>query len=524
MKITHVQEMRDLDRVAIEKYGIPDELLMENAGDAAYFVIQKEFGIFGKKYVIFCGGGNNGGDGLVVARKIHSNGGKAVVVLLSDPAKYQNAAKLNYKIVQKLPIKIILLEDVEKARTEIQQANVIVDAIFGTGLDREVKGIYRAVIEEINASAKPVFSLDIPSGVNGETGQVMGIAVKADFTTTFGLPKIGNMLYPGFELGGKLYVTHISFPFEHHHQPQLKINLNSPQPLKPRNEDSHKGSYGKALFIAGSMNYFGAPYFAAMSFLKAGGGLSYLATPDCAVPAIASQGNEIIFIPQGATGSGSIALSNKSALLDFVEGVDFVVIGPGLSLNKETQRLIRELVQEINKPLLIDGDGISAIAHEPEILSERTKPTILTPHPGEMARLMNLPVSEIGQARIPVLEEAVQSMKCHIVLKGAHSLIGVPDGDIYINLSGNAGMATAGSGDVLTGAIAAMFGSSGNFENAIRQGVFMHGLAGDLAAQEIGTDGLIAGDIMNFLPVALKTLREDFENVTKDYYGKVFVI
>jgi hydroxyethylthiazole kinase-like uncharacterized protein yjeF len=524
MKVSRVNEMRNLDRQAIEQYGIVEELLMENAGQASYFTILKEFGVKDKYFVIFCGIGNNGGDGLVVARKIHSNGGKVTVFILGNRSKFKGAAKQNFDIVDKLQIEMLDLQDEASATEAVKSADAIVDAIFGTGLDREVGGKYKDVIQLINASQKPVFSIDIPSGVHGDTGQVMGSAVKAHYTTTFGLPKIGNLLYPGSEMGGKLYVTHISFPPAVYDFDQLKISTNDPIPVPPRSKDTHKGNYGKLLFIAGSSNYLGAPYFAALSFLKAGGGFSFLATPENVSAFIGNKGSEIVFIPQKNTSSGTISLENKQQLLQFCENVDMVVIGPGLSLNEETQTLVRELSGEFKKPLLIDGDGITAVANDLGTIQKRKAPTILTPHVGEMARITKQKIDEIIKNKIDVLQSTTQELNATIVLKGAHSLIGYPDERVFINLSGNPGMATAGSGDVLTGTIAAMFGLGFSIDDAVRMGVFMHGFAGDLAAKDKGEDGLIAGDIMDHLPAAMKLYREELDSIVEDFYHSIYVI
>ncbi|MEA1981232.1 MAG: NAD(P)H-hydrate dehydratase [candidate division Zixibacteria bacterium] len=524
MKISQVNEMRNLDRQAIDEYGITQEILMENAGQAAYFTILKEFGIKNKNFVTFCGVGHNGGDGLVVTRKIYSNGGKVTVFILGDRSKFRGAAKQNFDIVNKLQIKVIDLQDVSLALETINSSDAIIDAIFGTGLDREVKGKYEDVINMINASRKTIFSVDIPSGIHGDTGQIMGTAVKADYTTTFGLPKTGNLLYPGFEYGGKLSVTHISFPPVMQNSDHLKIATNDPIPIPGRGKDTHKGSYGKVLFIAGSSNYLGAPYFAALSFLKAGGGLSYLATPANLAAFIGNKGSEIVFVPQKNTTSGSISLKNKQQLLQFSENVDMVVIGPGLSLNNETQILVRELCTEIKKPLLIDGDGITAIASDPECIKKRKAPTILTPHLGEMARIVGQNIKDISNNKINILQNKAQELNATIVLKGAHSLIGYPDKRVFINLSGNPGMATAGSGDVLTGSITAMHGLGFSIQDAVRIGVFLHGFAGDLAAKLKGEDGLIASDIMDQLPASLKTLREKFHSVTEDFYHSIYII
>jgi NAD(P)H-hydrate epimerase len=524
MKISHVNEMREMDSRAIKEYGITQEILMENAGQAAYFSILKEFGIKNKNFVTFCGVGHNGGDGLVVTRKIYSNGGEVTVFILGDRSKFRGAAKQNFDIVNKLQIKIIDLQDVSLALETINKSDAIIDAIFGTGLSREIQGKYEDVINIINASRKTVFSIDIPSGINGDTGQVMGTAVKADYTITFGLPKIGNLLYPGFEQGGKLYVTYISFPPVMQNSDYLKIATNDPKPIPARDKDTHKGNYGKVLFIAGSSNYLGAPYFAALSFLKAGGGLSYLATPANLAAFIGSKGSEIVFVPLKNTTSGSISLENKLQLIQFSKNIDMVVIGPGLSLNKETQTLVRELSAEIRKPLLIDGDGITAVANNLECISKREAPTILTPHLGEMARIVGKNIEDISKNKVDVLQNTAQKLNATIVLKGAHSLIGYPDKSVFINLSGNPGMATAGSGDILTGAIAAMFGLGFSINDAVRMGVFLHGFAGDLAAKEKGEDGLIASDIMNQLPVSLKTYREEFNSIIEDYYHSINII
>ncbi len=524
MKISCVREMREMDARAINKYGIPEEILMENAGQAAYFTILKEFGIKHKTFVTFCGVGHNAGDGLVVSRKIFSAGGNITIFILGDSSKYDGAAKQNFEIAKKLQIEIIYLQDVSLAVEKLKQADAIVDAIFGTGLNREVAGTYKEIIELINESHKTVFSIDIPSGINGDTGKVMSAAVKADFTITFGLPKIGSLLFPGYNYVGKLYVSHISFPPVMQESEQLKIATVDIKPLSLRNIDSHKGSFGKVLFIAGSANYLGAPYFSAMSFLKAGGGLSYLATPAEVASIVGNKGSELVFVPQKSTSSGSISLENEKQLLKFSETVDMVVIGPGLSLNDETQTLVRKMCAAIKKPLLIDGDGITAISKDLNCIKNRQASTILTPHLGEMARITNLEIEQINNDKVTILQETAADLNAFIVLKGAHSLIGYPDKRVFVNLSGNPGMATAGSGDVLTGTIAAMFGLGLPVNEAVQIGVFMHGYAGDLASKDIGHDGLTAGDILNYLPIALKSYRENYDEIIKNHYQTIYIV
>jgi hydroxyethylthiazole kinase-like uncharacterized protein yjeF len=524
MKVAKVDEMKDLDRRATEEFGISQDLLMENAGQAVYFVMLQEFGIENNKFVVFCGGGNNGGDGFVVARKIHSNGGEVKVFLLDDETKFRGAAKKNFEIVSRLPIEMSRVSSIDSVILELLDCDAIVDAIFGTGLVREVRGIYKDVIQLINESQNTVFSVDIPSGINGDTGEVMGVAVEADYTVTFGLPKLGNMLYPGYEHCGKLYVSHISFAPALYNSESIKVAINNPVELPERARDTHKGSYGKILFIAGSSSYLGAPYFSALSFLKAGGGLSILATPKSISPFLASKGSEIVFLPQKDTPSGSIALENKDELLEFSQGVDMVVLGPGLSLAQKTQELVRKLTPKIKKPLLIDGDGITAIAEDLGKIKKRKTPTILTPHLGEMSRITKMEISEINKNKVDVLQRTARELDAMIILKGAHSLIGYPDGTVFINVSGNSGMATAGSGDVLTGTIAAMYGLGLALEDAVRMGVFIHGFSGDVAAVDKGEDGITAQDILDYLPETVKLYRDNFAEISENLYESVFEV
>jgi hydroxyethylthiazole kinase-like uncharacterized protein yjeF len=518
MKVSSVQEMRSLDREAIEKYGIPEEILMENAGEAAYRVIAEETGIRERTFAVLCGIGNNGGDGLVVARKILSGGGAVKVFLLGDADTFSGAAKKNFEIAERLPFQMRSVETADSIRSDIAHADAVIDAIFGTGLTRDVKGLYREIIDLVNEKGSRVFSLDIPSGIDGNTGNILGAAVKAHSTITFGLPKRGNILYPGYEYGGTLYVSPISFPPALQNRGDIRVSINMPVPLPPRKKEGHKGDFGEALFIAGAASYIGAPYFAAYSFLKAGGGYSRLAAPASIAAHVAAKGSEIVIIPQKETKTGSMARRNKTALLSLAEKMDMIILGPGLSLHEETQDLVRELAAGIYKPLLIDGDGLTALSSRPAILKKRKAATILTPHPGEMARLTKKKVADISADKIGILQKTAEDLNAVIVLKGAHSLIGCPDGQVFINMSGNPGMAKAGTGDVLTGTIAAMYGLGLPVPEAVRKGVFIHGFAGDLAAEERGEDGISAQDILDYLPLAMRLDREGIPEERDDIY------
>ncbi|MBN1273310.1 MAG: NAD(P)H-hydrate dehydratase [Candidatus Aminicenantes bacterium] len=518
MKISRVEEMRAMDKTAIENFGIKDELLMENAGLAVVNHILSRLGLKGKRFLCICGSGNNGGDGLVVARKLYSLGGHVRVLLLSDPSKFQGAAAMNQKIIERLPVETASLDDAASLSEYLSETDVVVDGILGTGLVREVTGRYAEIIRLINTSGKIVVSIDIPSGINGDNGQVMGTAVKADLTVTFGLPKLGNILYPGFAHCGNLAVSHISFPPEIYNDSALKVEINHPSPLPPRPPDGHKGSFGDVLFIAGAQGYYGAPTYAAMSFLRAGGGYARLAAPRSMIPFIGASGSEIVFVPQDETESGALSGKNKDRLVELSRKADFVVLGPGLSLDEETRKLVRFLVQDIQKPLLLDGDGLTAVAEDKSFLEKRKGPLVLTPHLGEMSRLTGMDVTAIKASPVDILQQKAGEWGVFFVLKGAHSLIGCPDSRVYVNMSGNSGMATAGSGDLLTGAIAAMFALGLPLEEAVRTGVFMHGFAGDLAAEKRGEDGMTARDILDFLPQAVKSYREGYESIISACY------
>ncbi|MGD2153791.1 MAG: NAD(P)H-hydrate dehydratase [Gemmatimonadales bacterium] len=524
MKVSTVEEMRRLDRRAMTEFGVPDHVLMENAGQAVYYAIQRRLSVRGRRFIVISGPGNNGGDGFVVARKLHSSGADVRVLVLADASGYAGAARLNYEMLEKSGVEILVDPGTERIVDSLARRDAVVDGLLGTGIKGEVGGRFREVVERVNDAGRPVFAIDIPSGVDGDTGQVRGAAVRADTTVTFGLPKRGNLLYPGAELCGRLIVTHISFPPQLTASDDIAVAVSQPAELPPRRVDGHKGSFGDSLFIAGAQSYYGAPSLAASSALKAGGGYSRLAAPRSMVPFLAGLASEVVFAPQDETDVGSLALSAQDELLELSRIVDFVVLGPGVSLAAETQELVRRLAAGIEKPLLIDGDGLSAVSESLDVVRGRSGATILTPHPGEMSRIAGLPIPEIQSDPIPVVQDAAEDLGAIVVLKGAHTLIGLPDRHVYINTSGNSGMASAGSGDVLTGTIAAMYGLGLPLEDAVRTGVFMHGLAGDLAARAKGEDGITARDILEQLPAALKAYREDFSGITADFYGAVEVI
>ncbi len=524
MKVVTVDEMREMDRRAVEELGVPDQILMENAGLAVYFVILSRLGVQDRRFAVFCGSGNNGGDGLVVARKLASQGAAVEVVTMGDPEGYSGSAGANWRAVEAAGLSVRVKPDEKELRSVLHRSEIVVDALLGTGLTREVGGPYRSAVGAINDSGRTVVAVDIPSGVDGDTGKIWGAAVRAHHTVTFGLPKRGSLLYPGFDHMGQLWVSHISYPAQLSRGEGVRVEVSQPPQLPPRRQDGHKGTFGDVLFVAGAAGYFGAPTYSALSLMKAGGGYARLAPPRSVTPALGAIASELVFMPQPETESGSLSLEALDGLLQVAAGEDFVVVGPGLSLEDETQELVRRLVGEVEAPLLVDGDGLTAVSKDLDVVRQRRGPTVLTPHPGEMARLTGLDIPDVLADPIGVLQRTCADLGAVIVLKGAHSLVGRPDGRVQVNLTGNSGMASAGSGDVLTGTIAAMVGQGLEVADAVAAGVLVHGLAGDLAAAALGEDGMTARDLLEHLPAAVARYRADYREVVEEYGGVVRLV
>ena len=517
MKLVTVIQAAEMDRTAIEDYTVPEIILMENAANAACRIVREKYGIEGNNFLILCGSGNNGGDGLALARLLYSEGGAPLILMNGQPDKLRGSTLENFRILQNYPIEIIHRFSKERLVKELEDTDIIIDALLGTGLSREITGELKIFIETVNSVDKPVLSIDIPTGINGDTGQIMGTAVRAGKTISFGSLKPGNILYPGFSYNGDLHLSRISFPPEIYDSNTFSIEINRCQPLPPRDPAGHKKSFGNILTISGARSYYGAPLLAASAVLKSGGGFSRLAAPKSMIPVLASKIPEVVFIPMEETDQQSIALSNLPLLLKEAKETDAVIIGPGLSLNSATSKLIQDFISTYRGFLIVDGDALSAVAGKSDLFASRSIPAILTPHMGEMSRLCRYSVEEIQKDPIRVLKECSNEYKAIVVLKGAHSLIGLPDGTVFINTSGNSGLGTAGSGDILTGIIGAFYGLGLSGAEAVKSAVFIHGAAGDLAAEKLGKDGLTASDILKALTLTVKEFRENYESLIEKY-------
>lgn len=509
MKIGTARDVRKLDNSVISDYGVAQAVLMENAALAARDVVARRWGIGDRDVLILCGSGNNGGDGFALARLLYARGAAVSLLMAGDPGKLNGAAADNYHIVRQLPLEILQLDSSPQPpllnKIDFSRYNLIVDGLFGTGLSRNLEGRMALLAERINESGTAVLALDIPSGVSADTGEILGTAIHAEATVTFGIPKRGNLLYPGAAAGGTLYHSEISFPPEVSGDSSMILSVNVPPGLPVRNPAGHKGSFGKVLIIGGSPAYRGAPALAAGAALKSGAGYVRLAVPSELVPQIFPLIPEAVFLPQN--GAGAMGAEHLPELLEQAMEADAVLIGPGLSTDPESVRLAREFIPAAESALVIDGDALTALAGREELCREREYPSYLTPHPGEMARLLGSSISEIEARRVDTALEAADRYGATVVLKGAHSVIADPNGSAWINLTGNSGMGTAGSGDVLSGIVAALAAIQMGFPSEadpLRLAVHLHGLAGDLAAESIGRAGITASDIMSFIPAAME--------------------
>ena len=528
LKVATAQQMQDIDRVTIGKLGIAGIVLMERAGLSVVSRMNELYPA--GKVMVLCGSGNNGGDGFVIARELH-NQGREVEVYAVRPEKLKGDAKTNYDAAKKFGVNIHSMNEFIPLDSKLMTPNsLIVDALLGTGLQDEVRKPLSDVINKVNDLGCPVIAVDIPSGISSDSGQVMGCAVRANLTVTFGLPKRGHFLFPGAASAGRLFVEDIGFLARLLDSEKIQVSLvHKPDAvalLPPRARYSHKGSYGHVLFVAGSRGKTGAALMAARACLKAGAGLVTIGIPESLVSAFQSRVTEEMILPLADTGSGTVSCAAADTILNFLgKRGSVLAIGPGLSVNDETSGLVRRLVAESGVPMVIDADGLNTVAGKAGILKKSRAPLILTPHTGEMARLLTQRSGGRGQGsgvaesahlretierdRIETAISFAKKMKTYLVLKGAPTVTASPDGNAFINSSGNPGMATAGTGDVLTGMISAFLAQKMDPLEASVLGVYLHGLAGDAAAGKKGQHALIASDIISRIPSVFRSLQNE---------------
>lgn len=505
------EQIQRYDEVSIVNYGIDGAVLMENAGGGAARIIMDELGPRKGRVAIVAGAGNNGGDGFVVARHLLNNGFRVRVFFIGQRDRLKGDARKNFEILVKMGGSVTDMPrdgDVENLADFLRGRTAVVDALFGTGLDREVKGPFRRAIEMINASRLPVYALDLPSGLDADTGLPLGACIKAKRTITFAFLKRGLVVHPGVDLAGMISVVDIGAPGDIidkvGYDGELIEQDVLAEWLEPRRPDSHKGTYGHVLVVAGSRGRTGAALMASSGALRCGAGLVTIAAQDPVADIVdAAKPVEVmmdVFHP-----------ASPDSLLGLVQGKTAVAFGPGLGLSAEMERILECLVEACTVPLVIDADGLTLLARKPAMLEKAACPVILTPHPGEMVRLTGSSKDEIGTYRIPVAREYASRTKTCLILKGARTVIADQGGRVFVNRTGNPGMAAGGMGDVLTGMVASFCGQGHAPLESCCLSVFIHGRAGDLAARETGERALAASDLLRAVPAVLSEL-ENFNH------------
>jgi NAD(P)H-hydrate epimerase len=523
VKIVSAAEMREIDRLTSERFGVPSLTLMENAGShVAEFCLRAH--PEARRIAIVCGKGNNGGDGFVAGRKLKEAGREVRVLLLADPGELRGDAAAMFA---RLTTQAIPIKSAEALPSQLAGCDLIVDAILGTGFRPPVTGLYAEAIAQINATVAPVVAVDIPSGydADAQTTQTIGPVARTDAVVTFTAPRPAHVFA---ELTrGDILVAPIGSPDEAIVS-ALNLHVTTPRDIESlvalRHPEAHKGSFGHVLVIGGSLGKAGAAAMAGMGALRAGAGLVTAATPRSVLPTVASFAAELMTEPLEETETGTISLSAREyGRLDaMVQGKTVLALGPGISRNPDTVQFVRAIASSYPQPLVVDADGLNAFAGHVDKLNGHDRPLVLTPHPGEMARLCGVSSKDVQRDRLGLARKLAQDKDRHpiVVLKGHRTLTALPSGEVWVNTTGNPGMATGGVGDVLTGMIAGLIAQHPNdIPRAVAAAVYLHGLAGDIARETLGEHSLIATDLLRALPQAFQRTRDAARLPTFTFHG-----
>jgi ADP-dependent NAD(P)H-hydrate dehydratase / NAD(P)H-hydrate epimerase len=507
MKVVTAEQMQACDRITINDVGIPGIELMENAGlgIAEYLRHIASEDISTKKVAIFCGKGNNGGDGFVVGRHLFEWGADVVIYLLGSISDVSGDARINLDKAMELKLQINEISSTEQLEID-ETTDLIVDAIFGTGFNGDIKPPISDIIDDINSLEIPIAAVDCPSGLNSSTGELSESSIIADFTITLALPKYGLLVYPGKSNVGELKIVDIGIPDEVVDSQEINLNMIDIEfifdnlPTHP--PDGHKGDLGKLFIIAGSRGFTGAACMAANSATRSGIGLCYLGIPSSLNDICEAKLNETMtrILPE-VKRQRCLALRGLGEYKQYFNWADACALGPGLGTHHETRELVKRLMKRIDIPTVIDADGLNCFAGDASPLIDAIFPCVLTPHPGELAKLLDLPIAEIVSDRLKYAQKAAETLKKVVVLKGNPTFIADPDGEIFINPLGNIGMAKGGSGDILTGIIGALLAQGLSPLAAACCGTYLHGMAGDMVRHEIGPLGMIPSDMIEALPL-----------------------
>ncbi|MBQ3428131.1 MAG: NAD(P)H-hydrate dehydratase [Clostridia bacterium] len=507
-KACYAAEMRAIDAAASETGFIPGMVLMENAAIACVNELKTTFDLRSCSVAVFCGKGNNGGDGLAIARHLYNLGAEVSVFLVSGNS-FKGDAKINYDIAVGMDIPIETVTEPEGMEYLIRSFDIVIDAILGTGISGTVRGMAYDVITLINENAGYVLSVDVPSGINSDSGEICGVCINADTTVTFAAYKLGMLMYPGADCTGRIVVADISIPDYIIEMQNIDINVTSSgfvRSLIPeRRAHTQKSDYGKLLIIAGSRGMSGAAYMAAQAALKSGAGLITLACCETVNAALEAKTTEVMTLPL-PDNEGHIAAEAAELLRARLSSVDAVLVGPGLGRSADAAEVVRYVLRHSRVPVVVDADAINAVARDRSILSECACDLLFTPHAMEMSRLTELDVSFIEENRVRVSREFAEEYGAALLLKGHHTIVTAPELTQYINITGNAGMASGGSGDVLAGIAAALIARGISCGEAAAAAAYIHGTAGDIAAAEYGQESMSATDILARLPDSFKQI------------------
>ena len=511
------EQMRRLDARAITESGIPGATLMENAGRGATDMLLRalpERGLRarGLRVALVCGKGGNGGDGFVVARRLKAAGARPVVYSAFPPEALSGDAALKHREMRRAGIAAPVVSDAGALRAALAKSDLVVDALLGTGVRGAPGPALGGLIEAINASGRLVVALDVPSGLSADGERPVGPVVRAWLTPTFAALKLGLAIGPGVELAGRVEVVDIGIPAAELTREASTFVLEAADvaPLFPRRpRDGHKGTYGHLLVVAGSVGKTGAAALCARAAMRAGAGLVTVATSASAQPVVASLLLEAMSVPLAETEARSVAFKAHDALGELAAARDALALGPGLGLDEDTRRLARALVRETARPMVVDADGLTALVDHLDELRAADGPRYLTPHPGEMARLLGASVADVQRDRLGYARAFATQHGVHLCLKGSRSLVASPDGRVLINPTGNPGMASGGTGDVLTGIVGALLARGLPADRVLGAAVYLHGLAGDIAAERMGEEALVASDVIDALAEAFRRLAHD---------------
>jgi NAD(P)H-hydrate epimerase len=520
MRVLTTVQMQAADRAAIDTAGIPSIVLMENAGRQVVAAMERQVpDLHDQRIAVVCGKGHNGGDGFVVARLLAAGGADVSVYLAVRETAVRGDARRTLTALRALDLDVTEAADPDgwaACVSQIAQADLIVDALFGTGLSRPLTGHWADVVDGLNATGVPIVSVDLPSGLSADTGAIIGATVDAALTVTLGAPKVPLLVPPAATRVGQLAVADIGIPesvIDTVSGPRTEVITTewAREQIEPRPDELHKGECGRVLIVAGSTGKTGAARLAGAGALRSGAGLVTVATPRICQDVVSALMPEYMTVGLDSTPAGMVVVSAVDAVL--AERCDVLAIGPGLGQGPEVRQAVRALVARSTVPLVLDADAINAFIDDPQALvGGSSRDVIVTPHPGEMARLTGHTIEYIQEHRLEVARELATSQQLYVVLKGARTLVAAPDGGVLINVTGNPGMATAGTGDVLTGVVAAWLAQGLDAQAACGLAVHLHGLAGDLAADVHGEVGMIASDLAGQLGPAVQRVTVDHAN------------